>query len=283
MPVVSLAHRILQLLLALACAAGLWTAFAAPAQAAPVHSAPAATGTVAGAAPAAGQGVDWDRVAACESGGRWHANTGNGYYGGLQFDQRTWHANGGTAYAARPDLASREQQIAVAEHLAARRGLAPWPICGTRAGGRPSTGHHTVPTPRPAQQSAARQLDADQNTAAAEPDTAADTSPADAASTVVVQDGDTLDAIAQTLQVRGRMARPLPGQLRHHRRQPRPHPGRTDPPHALTACCGPAACRRGHCFVPSSRMTLVHLPLAGAAAAAGSRLRPRHWSRRDGR
>ncbi|MCU7827296.1 transglycosylase family protein [Kitasatospora sp. DSM 101779] len=204
MPVVSITHRILQLLLALACAAGLWTATAGPAQAAPAHAATAA-GTAAaadivtGTAPAAGQGIDWDKVAACESGGRWHANTGNGYYGGLQFNQATWKANGGTAYAPRPDLATREQQIAVAEHLAARRGLAPWPVCGARAG-RTSGHHTTVPAPRasgPAPRPA-------EPPTAAEPDSAADTvpGPADTA-TVVVQDGDTLDGIAQTLELTG--------------------------------------------------------------------------------
>ncbi|WP_052391460.1 transglycosylase family protein [Streptomyces sp. NRRL B-24484] len=192
----SIAHRILQLLLALACAAGLWTAFAAPA-----HAASAATE----AAPAAGQGVDWDKVAACESGRRWHLNTGNGYYGGLQFNQQTWRANGGLAYAARPDLASREQQIAVAEHLAARRGLAPWPTCGARASH--TTGHHTIPAPRPAQHPAARQPTASQpaasqSAAVAEPDRVDGTSPAEDG-TIVVQDGDTLDGIAQTLQLPG--------------------------------------------------------------------------------
>ncbi|MFI9360322.1 transglycosylase family protein [Kitasatospora sp. NPDC053057] len=88
-------------------------------------------------APPAGvlaEGADWDFLARCESGGRWHADTGNGYYGGLQFDAATWRANGGLAYAPRPDAATREQQIAVAEHLAASRGLAPWPACGARAG-----------------------------------------------------------------------------------------------------------------------------------------------------
>ncbi|MEW1914065.1 transglycosylase family protein [Kitasatospora sp. NPDC085895] len=225
---VSVAHRILQLLLALACAAGLWAATATPGHAAPARAAavgavapgavPAAaadTIAVAGAVPAAGRSVDWDKVAACESGGHWHANTGNGYYGGLQFNQATWRANGGTAYAARPDLATREQQIAVAEHLAARRGLAPWPVCGARAG-RGNGAHHTVPAPppRPAQQPAAGKpagspsaagqstATAGQNAAAAEPDTAADLGPADDGA-VVVQDGDTLDGIAQALQVPG--------------------------------------------------------------------------------
>ncbi|MFJ6774671.1 transglycosylase family protein, partial [Kitasatospora sp. NPDC091257] len=65
-----------------------------------------------------GGSYDWDRVAACESSGNWRVNTGNGYYGGLQFDRPTWRENGGLAYAPRADLATREQQIAVAEHLA---------------------------------------------------------------------------------------------------------------------------------------------------------------------
>jgi uncharacterized protein YabE (DUF348 family) len=75
-------------------------------------------------------GLDWDAVAACESGGNWHINTGNGFYGGLQFDQGTWASNGGLAYAPRADLASREQQIAVANRLYAARGSSPWPVCG---------------------------------------------------------------------------------------------------------------------------------------------------------
>jgi len=68
----------------------------------------------------------WDRIAACESGGNWHTNTGNGYYGGLQFAQATWEATGGLQYAPRADLATREQQIAVAEVLRARAGLGQW-------------------------------------------------------------------------------------------------------------------------------------------------------------
>ena len=62
----------------------------------------------------------WDRIAQCESGGNWHINTGNGYYGGLQFAQSTWLANGGADFAARADLASREQQITVANRLYAK-------------------------------------------------------------------------------------------------------------------------------------------------------------------
>jgi resuscitation-promoting factor RpfB len=75
----------------------------------------------------------WDRIAECESGGNWSINTGNGYYGGLQFDIGTWLSNGGGQYAPRADLATRSQQIAIAEKLRAARGFAPWPVCGKRA------------------------------------------------------------------------------------------------------------------------------------------------------
>ena len=74
----------------------------------------------------------WDRVAQCESGGNWAINSGNGYYGGLQFDNQTWLGAGGGQYAARADLASRTQQIAVANKVYADRGLAPWG-CGWAA------------------------------------------------------------------------------------------------------------------------------------------------------
>jgi uncharacterized protein YabE (DUF348 family) len=80
--------------------------------------------------PVTTSGLNWDAVAACESGGNWHINTGNGYYGGLQFNESTWLSNGGGAYASRPDLASRDQQIAVADRLYAARGSSPWPVCG---------------------------------------------------------------------------------------------------------------------------------------------------------
>ena len=76
----------------------------------------------------------WDQVAACESSGNWHINTGNGYYGGLQFAQSTWEAFGGTEYAARADLATREQQIAIAERVLAGQGPGAWPACSGRAG-----------------------------------------------------------------------------------------------------------------------------------------------------
>ncbi|MFW0792519.1 transglycosylase family protein [Gordonia sp. CPCC 205515] len=70
---------------------------------------------------------NWDAVAACESGGNWGTNTGNGYYGGLQFSQSTWEANGGSGSAAN---ASREEQIRVAENVLASQGPGAWPTCG---------------------------------------------------------------------------------------------------------------------------------------------------------
>jgi hypothetical protein len=73
--------------------------------------------------------VNWDAIAACESGGNWATNTGNGYYGGLQFTMGTWHANGGSGS---PHNASREEQIRVAEHVLASQGIGAWPSCGRR-------------------------------------------------------------------------------------------------------------------------------------------------------
>ncbi|MGC4978783.1 transglycosylase family protein [Streptomyces sp. DT199] len=89
----------------------------------------AATGNAA----AADSGV-WDRIAQCESGGDWHINTGNGYYGGLQFAPSTWNAYGGTAYAPTADRASRSQQIAVATKVQRVQGWGAWPTCSARAG-----------------------------------------------------------------------------------------------------------------------------------------------------
>jgi nucleoid-associated protein YgaU len=83
---------------------------------------------------AAADGGVWDRIAQCESGGNWHINTGNGYYGGLQFSASTWRAYGGTAYAPTADQASRAQQIAVATKVQQAQGWGAWPTCSARAG-----------------------------------------------------------------------------------------------------------------------------------------------------
>ncbi|MFF7200266.1 transglycosylase family protein [Streptomyces sp. NPDC008141] len=76
----------------------------------------------------------WEKVAACESTNNWRINTGNGYYGGLQFTQSTWEAYGGRQYAPRADLASKDQQIAVAEKVLKGQGPRAWPVCSARAG-----------------------------------------------------------------------------------------------------------------------------------------------------
>jgi LysM repeat protein len=86
-----------------------------------------------GNAAAADSGV-WDRIARCESGGNWHINTGNGYYGGLQFSAGTWRAYGGSAYAATADQASKSAQIAVATKVQRAQGWGAWPVCSARAG-----------------------------------------------------------------------------------------------------------------------------------------------------
>ncbi|MFD4574176.1 transglycosylase family protein [Streptomyces sp. NPDC058417] len=73
---------------------------------------------------------EWDAVAQCESGGNWSINTGNGYYGGLQFSASTWAAYGGTQYAAQANQASKAQQIEIAEKVLAGQGKGAWPVCG---------------------------------------------------------------------------------------------------------------------------------------------------------
>jgi hypothetical protein len=79
-------------------------------------------------------GTVWDQLAQCESGGNWAINTGNGYYGGLQFSYGTWLGYGGGEFAEYAHLATREQQIIVAERLHAARGFSPWPACSAKLG-----------------------------------------------------------------------------------------------------------------------------------------------------
>ncbi|AJE32477.1 resuscitation-promoting factor A [Corynebacterium humireducens NBRC 106098 = DSM 45392] len=93
-------------------------------------------------AAAAAPDSDWDRLAQCESGGNWAINTGNGYQGGLQFSPSTWAAYGGTQFAPTANLASREQQIAIAEKTLAGQGWGAWPACSRKLG------LNSAPTPR---------------------------------------------------------------------------------------------------------------------------------------
>jgi LysM repeat protein len=96
----------------------------APVQAAAPAAAPAASSS---------GGADWGAIAACESGGNWSTNTGNGFYGGLQFTEQTWLGYGGGQYASSANLATEAQQIAVAQRVLAAQGIGAWPVCG--AGG----------------------------------------------------------------------------------------------------------------------------------------------------
>ncbi|MET8626355.1 transglycosylase family protein [Kitasatospora sp. NPDC004669] len=183
------------------------------------------TATSASAAPVS----TWDAVAQCESGGNWAINTGNGYYGGLQFTSSTWAAYGGTAYAAQANQATKAQQIAVAEKVLASQGPGAWPVCSVKAGltkggapaavdtsaGSGAAAAKPAQTPAPkaaAPKAAAPKAEAAPKAAAAKTDVApkADTAPKkDAAKSwtgsndakpakgsYTVKSGDTLSAIA---------------------------------------------------------------------------------------
>jgi LysM repeat protein len=100
----------------------------------------AGTAALLGPASAAqAKSVNWDAVAQCESGGNWGINTGNGFYGGLQFTRGTWRAYGGGKYAGTANKASRSEQIAIAEKVLDGQGIGAWPVCGRKAG---STKHY---------------------------------------------------------------------------------------------------------------------------------------------
>ena len=105
----------------------------APPTTAPPTTAPPTTAPPAPrAAPApVANGSVWDDLAGCEAGGNWAIDSGNGYYGGLQFSLQSWHAMGGAGY---PNQASREQQIAIGERLRAAQGWGAWPSCSRKLG-----------------------------------------------------------------------------------------------------------------------------------------------------
>ncbi|MFF4469756.1 transglycosylase family protein [Streptomyces sp. NPDC001599] len=143
----------------------------------------------------------WDKVAACESTDDWDINTGNGYYGGLQFTQSTWEAFGGTRYAPRADLATKEQQIAVAEKVLDTQGPGAWPVCSERAG---LTRGGDPPDIRPAGSAVPAQEK--QKKSGSVKDVQPQTTPqsrAGKARMYTVVTGDTLSGIADTHEVRG--------------------------------------------------------------------------------
>lgn len=150
-----------------------------------------------GNATAADSGV-WDRIAQCESGGDWHINTGNGYYGGLQFSASTWRAYGGTAYASTADRATRSQQIAVATKVQRVQGWGAWPTCSARAG---ASGAAPGADPATAEQAPAKPSKPAEPAKSANPSTAAGrsaghTDRGTSRGDYTVRAGDTLSGIA---------------------------------------------------------------------------------------
>ena len=103
------------------------------------------------AAPAlSASDATWDALAECESSGNWSINTGNGYYGGLQFAPATWIGYGGGRYASQANLATREQQIAIAEKVLDGQGWGAWPACSSRLGlGAAEAADESAPAPAP--------------------------------------------------------------------------------------------------------------------------------------
>ncbi|MEW1569229.1 transglycosylase family protein [Streptomyces sp. NPDC005381] len=159
-----------------------------------------------GVAHAADVGT-WNKVAACESGGNWSINTGNGYYGGLQFSQSTWAAYGGTAYAHRADQATKDQQIAIAEKVLRGQGPGAWPVCSvrgglTRGGGTPDV-HPAATTPRSTPQTAQRSKQAPQRSVRDVKPQNTPQSQAGTAEMYTVVHGDTLSGIAGARHVQG--------------------------------------------------------------------------------
>ncbi|HEX2858295.1 MAG TPA: transglycosylase family protein [Propionibacteriaceae bacterium] len=156
----------------------------------------------------------WDRVAQCESGGNWAINTGNGFYGGLQFTRSTWLAYGGGAYASTANLASKSQQIAIAQKVLASQGPGAWPVCSVRAGLTSSNGGTQItvqaaPRVRVTTTTTHKATDESETTrSATRQAVVAAPAPVPAASTVAgtkytVKSGDTLSEIAQANKVAG--------------------------------------------------------------------------------
>ncbi|MBF5029187.1 LysM peptidoglycan-binding domain-containing protein [Micromonospora sp. ANENR4] len=159
--------------------------------------------TLFGPAAPASAGVNWDAVARCESGGNWKINTGNGYYGGLQFSRATWNGYGGQKYAARADLASRSEQIAVAEKVLRGQGIGAWPVCGKKGGSASAATRSERATTKAAPKKAAPKRAAATKAAPERATTKAVPRPSSAAGTYVVRRGDTLSEIAVAQRVDG--------------------------------------------------------------------------------
>jgi resuscitation-promoting factor RpfA len=168
---------------------------------------------IGAASSASAAGSVWDRVAACESGGNWSINTGNGYYGGLQFASSTWRGFGGGQYASRADLATKSQQIAVAQRVLKVQGPGAWPVCSKRAGltrangGAATASSSTGATPTTKKVTTKKTYAAPKPTTTKKANTTASraatrTSTATGAK-ITVKRGDTLSKLAQRHAVEG--------------------------------------------------------------------------------
>lgn len=157
----------------------------------------AAVAPLLASAPAHADSVNWDAIAQCESGNNWSINTGNGFYGGLQFTQGTWMNYGGGSFASRADLASRTEQIAIANKVLQAQGWGAWPVCSRYAG--PARGESW--TTRPVRHSSTEAAPA-RSTRGSERFTALKReSKSTTASMYVVKTGDTLISIADKHKV----------------------------------------------------------------------------------
>ena len=150
--------------------------------------------------PASAASTVWDKVARCESGGNWKINTGNGYYGGLQFSGRTWSGFGGGKYASKAHKASKGEQIAVARRVLASQGAGAWPTCGRKAGLSKSNGHASE-SATPSSNPGAKKSSSTKKSSSAKKSTAKKSS--SKARTTKVKSGDTLAKIAHRHAVKG--------------------------------------------------------------------------------
>jgi nucleoid-associated protein YgaU len=159
-------------------------------------------GLAAGTAQAQGSGVNWDTVAACESGGNWSINTGNGYYGGLQFLPSTWRANGGSGM---PHQASREEQIRVAENVLATQGIGAWPVCGPKGlnGAAAAAPKRTAPAPTQPRKATPQQRQAAPAPVQQQAPVTVALPSTNPDGTYEIKAGDTLSKIADELKVEG--------------------------------------------------------------------------------
>ncbi|MEU4251344.1 transglycosylase family protein [Amycolatopsis sp. NPDC026612] len=146
--------------------------------------------------------TNWDAIAQCESSGNWNTNTGNGYYGGLQFTQSTWKAYGGTGSAAN---ASREEQIAVAERVLQGQGIHAWPVCGSKGGGGSAAPKATGKTTKKVTPQKSTTVAPKKKAAAPAPAAPAATgvSSSNPSGNYTVVAGDTLSKIAKQFNVQG--------------------------------------------------------------------------------